>query len=86
MSGSDGKSVVLDDRDTEPKTPMWLPAVGALLFLMAGLAWAMSTPASTDSAAGSAGSAPSASAAPAAPTTAVAPARGAAPGGHGHPH
>jgi hypothetical protein len=28
----------------EPSTPMWLPAVGALLFLTAGLAWALTTP------------------------------------------
>jgi hypothetical protein len=28
----------------EPKTPMWLPAVGALLFLTVGLIWALSTP------------------------------------------
>jgi len=28
----------------EPNTPMWLPAVGALLFLSAGLAWALTTP------------------------------------------
>ncbi len=28
----------------EPKTPMWLPAVGALLFLTVGLLWALTTP------------------------------------------
>src|SRR3954469_18037006 len=28
----------------EPQTPMWLPAVGALLFLTVGLVWALSTP------------------------------------------
>ncbi len=28
----------------EPHTPMWLPAVGALLFLTVGLLWALSTP------------------------------------------
>jgi hypothetical protein len=28
----------------EPHTPMWLPAVGALLFLMVGLFWALSSP------------------------------------------
>jgi hypothetical protein len=28
----------------EPHTPMWLPAVGALLFLSAGLWWALTTP------------------------------------------
>ena len=26
----------------EPKTPMWLPAVGAVLFLLGGLYWATS--------------------------------------------
>lgn len=25
----------------EPKTPMWLPALGAVLFLMAGLIWGL---------------------------------------------
>ena len=29
----------------EPHTPMWLPAVGALLFLTVGLLWALTTPA-----------------------------------------
>lgn len=35
----------------EPKTPMWLPAVGAVLFLMVGLFWALSdsTPETKDS-------------------------------------
>lgn len=28
----------------EPHTPMWLPAVGAVLFLTVGLLWALSTP------------------------------------------
>ena len=28
----------------EPNTPMWLPAVGAVLFLGVGLIWALSTP------------------------------------------
>jgi hypothetical protein len=28
----------------EPQTPMWLPAVGAVLFLSVGLIWALSTP------------------------------------------
>ena len=26
----------------EPKTPMWLPALGAVLFLMVGLIWGLS--------------------------------------------
>lgn len=26
----------------EPKTPMWLPALGAVLFLTVGLLWALS--------------------------------------------
>lgn len=25
----------------EPKTPMWLPALGAVLFLIAGLVWGL---------------------------------------------
>lgn len=29
----------------EPKTPMWLTALGGVLFLIAGLAWALRTPA-----------------------------------------
>jgi hypothetical protein len=33
----------------EPKTPMWLPALGAVLFLAAGLLWGL-MPAATDSA------------------------------------
>lgn len=28
----------------EPKTPMWLPAVGAVLFLVVGLIWGLSSP------------------------------------------
>jgi hypothetical protein len=41
----------------EPKTPMWLPALGAVLFLLVGLAWALSpTPAPAQT-----GSAPAAS-------------------------
>src|SRR5689334_22363716 len=28
----------------EPQTPMWLPAVGAVLFLTVGLLWALSAP------------------------------------------
>jgi hypothetical protein len=28
----------------EPKTPMWLPAVGAVLFLVVGLLWGLSSP------------------------------------------
>ena len=30
---------------TEPKTPLWLTALGGVLFLVAGLAWALHTPA-----------------------------------------
>jgi hypothetical protein len=47
----------------EPKTPMWLPAVGAVLFLTAGLIWGL--PGSNEPKSGSSG-APAASAAPAA--------------------
>ena len=28
----------------EPKTPMWLPAVGGVLFLTVGLVWGLSSP------------------------------------------
>lgn len=28
----------------EPKTPLWLTALGGVLFLAAGLAWALRTP------------------------------------------
>lgn len=44
----------------EPKTPMWLPALGATLFLVVGLVWALS-PATPEPATGAA-PAPSASA------------------------
>ncbi len=33
----------------EPKTPMWLPALGAVLFLTAGLLWALSPSAKSES-------------------------------------
>jgi hypothetical protein len=56
--------------DDEPKSPMWLPALGAALFLGAALWWAV-TPAAaqpaTDAAA-SASAAPSAAPVAAAPT------------------
>jgi hypothetical protein len=35
MQASDGN---------EPKTPMWLPALGAVLFLTVGLVWGLSSP------------------------------------------
>jgi hypothetical protein len=56
----------------EPKTPMWLPAVGAVLFLTVGLVWGLSGPSKDATEGGSA--AATASAAPAA-----APDAGAAP-------
>lgn len=46
----------------EPKTPMWLPAVGAVVFLAAGLLWALCPSGSAD-AGGADGGAPAASAA-----------------------
>ena len=63
----------------EPKTPMWLPAVGALLFLSAGLAWALTSPPkeATDLSgipAGSATAAPTTNSAPAATAPGTAPA------------
>ncbi len=51
----------------EPKTPMWLPAVGAVLFLTVGLVWGLGSsgdetapaaPATTATAAADAGAAP----------------------------
>lgn len=56
----------------EPNTPMWLPAVGALLFLTAGLAWALTTP-PKETADLSGIPAGSASAAPTAPAAQTAP-------------
>jgi hypothetical protein len=91
MSGSDGNQAHSHADDAaeahdhgpppppEPHTPMWLPAVGGLLFLTAGLAWALSTPPkeTTDLGAipaGSAAPAPTTTATPAAPATNAAPA------------
>jgi hypothetical protein len=56
----------------EPKTPMWLPALGAVLFLTVGLLWALSTPPqdARDLAAAAAASASAAAAPSAAPTAA----------------
>ena len=51
----------------EPKTPMWLPALGAVLFLTAGLIWGL-TPSSkpeSGNATGTAGSAAADAGAPA---------------------
>ena len=56
MSDSHGKT-----SDTEePKTPMWLPAVGAVLFLTVGILWGLSPAAPPEGAspAGAASSAP----------------------------
>lgn len=43
----------------EPKTPMWLPALGAVLFLMVGLIWGLmpDSPTKTSDSPGVAGSA-----------------------------
>jgi hypothetical protein len=38
----------------EPKTPMWLTALGGVLFLLAGLFWALRTPDAPDAAKGGA--------------------------------
>ena len=62
----------------EPKTPMWLPALGAALFLIVGIWWAM-RPADAPTGAPSAEPAAAASAAPTATATAAA-ARPAIPG------
>lgn len=46
MSASEGNhdSSHGPEAPPEPKTPMWLPAVGGVLFLVVGLLWALSTP------------------------------------------
>ena len=41
----------------EPKTPMWLPALGAVLFLMLGIFLAMSASGGADTPSGSGNSA-----------------------------
>ena len=83
MSASDGNQVDSHAHDAvpapaEPNTPMWLPAVGALLFLSVGLAWALTTP-PKETADLSGIPAGSASAAPSAPATNAAPAQPARP-------
>lgn len=40
MSESHGNST----DPNEPKTPLWLTALGGVLFLLAGLFWALHTP------------------------------------------
>lgn len=52
----------------EPKTPMWLPAVGAVLFLTVGLVWGLggsSKDATTDTAPAATGTAAADAGAPA---------------------
>jgi len=68
----------------EPKTPMWLPAVGALLFLTVGLVWALSTPPKekTDLSGIPAGSATAAATASAKAPGQAAPTRGDPHGAH----
>jgi hypothetical protein len=62
MSASEGNHVGHGPPPpAEPKTPMWLPAVGAVLFLMVGLFWGLSGPSKDATAEGAA--APSATAA-----------------------
>ncbi|MGH7293765.1 MAG: hypothetical protein ACRELB_02475, partial [Polyangiaceae bacterium] len=55
---SDPHAPPLDD---EPRSPMWLPVLGAALFLAAGIWWA-ATPAITPPATGTADSASAAAA------------------------
>ena len=50
----------------EPKTPMWLPAVGAVLFLTVGLFWGFTGPSKDATSEGNAAGAATATAAPAA--------------------
>lgn len=68
MAASEGHHA---DTFPEPKTPMWLPAVGAVLFLVAGLVWGLGDPSPdaskaqpTGAAAADAGAAPAKPAAP----------------------
>jgi hypothetical protein len=67
----------------EPQTPLWLPALGAFLFLIVGLAWALSSPPAevTESPAN-----PAQTAAPEAgtPPPPAPDGHGHAPDGHGH--
>jgi hypothetical protein len=49
----------------EPKTPMWLTALGGVLFLLAGLMWALRTPTPDPNGAAPAGSAAADAGAPA---------------------
>jgi hypothetical protein len=80
---SDPHAAPLDD---EPRTPLWLPALGAAIFVAAALWWAI-TPSSTAAAEGAASASASAAAAPpAAPPAAAPPAQAAAvPTGPGVP-
>jgi hypothetical protein len=64
--------------EDEPKTPMWLPALGAALFVGVALWWAVTPSAPTIVADSDSASASVAAAAPTAPTASVA-ARGPAP-------
>jgi hypothetical protein len=74
--------------EQEPQTPMWLPALGAALFVAVGLWWAVTPsapPISADTAASASAPAPSVAitAAPAAPPTHAA--LNPAPSASGHP-
>ena len=64
----------------EPHTPMWLPAVGAVLFLTVGLLWALSTPPKDPTE--TMGSTTAVAVSAAAPTQTAPPPRGADPHGH----
>jgi hypothetical protein len=67
--------------DDEPRTPMWLPAVGAALFLVVGILWAISALSHPRADAAQAATvAPSAAAAPSAAP--LRPAVPPPPGGH----
>jgi hypothetical protein len=58
----------------EPSTPLWLPALGALFFLIAGIGWATCTPAATASADGETPAATASGAGAGAESAAAAPA------------
>jgi hypothetical protein len=70
--GNSGDPHVANGASSEPKTPMWLTALGAVLFLTVGLLWGLSTPSKDASP-------------PSEPTAASAASAGAADGGAAAP-
>jgi len=74
--------------DDEPKSPMWLPALGAALFVAVALWWAVTPsaqPIAPDAAPGASASVAVAAAAPPLPAQAAQPGQGAIPMGSARP-